>query len=103
MPSAGRRRHERATTRHTVGDHGRRVSGRSWVGGLPVGLAPLRTSRDFRLLFWAGTVLYLGGMVSYVAVPYLLYSLTRSNFAVGTLGVAELVPLLFFGLYGGTR
>ena len=25
--------------------------------------------RDFRLLFWAGTVFYLGAMVSYVALP----------------------------------
>ena len=62
---------------------------------------PLRESRDFRLLFTAGTVFYLGGMVSYVAVPYQLYQLTGSNFAVGALGIAELVPLLVFGLYGG--
>ena len=62
---------------------------------------PLRESRDFRLLFIAGTVFYLGGMVSYVAVPYQLYQLTGSNFAVGALGIAELVPLLVFGLYGG--
>ena len=62
---------------------------------------PLRQSRDFRLLFLAGTVFYLGGMVSYVAVPYQLYTLTRSNLAVGALGIAELVPLLVFGLYGG--
>ena len=62
---------------------------------------PLRQSRDFRLLFIAGTVFYLGGMVSYVAVPYQLYQLTGSNFAVGALGIAELVPLLVFGLYGG--
>jgi MFS family permease len=62
---------------------------------------PLRQHRDFRLLFVAGTVFYLGGMVSYVAVPYQLYDLTGSNFAVGALGIAELVPLLVFGLYGG--
>lgn len=62
---------------------------------------PLRQSRDFRLLFVAGTVFYLGSMVSYVAVPYQLYTATGSNFAVGALGVVQLVPLLFFGLYGG--
>jgi len=66
-----------------------------------VDLTPLRTSRDFRLLFVAGTVFYLGAMMSYVAVPYQLYHLTGSNFAVGLLGVVELVPLLVFGLYGG--
>src|SRR6476661_9367032 len=40
-------------------------------------------------------------MVSYVALPFQLYQLTGSNFAVGALGIVELVPLLFFGLYGG--
>jgi MFS family permease len=63
--------------------------------------APLRTSRDFRLLLAAGTVFSLGGMVSYVAVPFQLYHLTHSNLAVGAMGAAELVPLLLFGLYGG--
>ena len=62
---------------------------------------PLRESRDFRLLFFAGTVFYLGSMVAYVAVPYQLYTITGSNFAVGALGIVELVPLLVFGLYGG--
>src|SRR3712207_1729710 len=66
-----------------------------------VDLTPLRTSRDFRLLFWAGTVFYFGAMVSYVAIPYQIYTLTGSNFAVGAIGIAELVPLLVFGLYGG--
>ncbi len=62
---------------------------------------PLRESRDFRLLFVAGTVFYFGAMVSYVAIPYQLYTATGSNFAVGALGIVELVPLLAFGLYGG--
>jgi MFS family permease len=58
-------------------------------------------SRDFRLLFFAGTVFYLGAMVSYVAIPYQIYTLTGSNFAVGAIGLVELVPLVVFGLYGG--
>ena len=62
---------------------------------------PLKESRDFRLLFCAGTVFYLGGMVSYVALPYQIYRLTGSNLAVGALGLVELVPLVVFGLYGG--
>ena len=64
-------------------------------------LSPLRDSRDFRLLFAAGTVFYLGGMVSYVAIPFQVYRLTGSNLAVGAIGVAELVPLVVFGLWGG--
>lgn len=64
-------------------------------------VTPLRASRDFRLLFLAGTVFYFGAMVSYVAIPYQIYTLTGSNFAVGAIGLAELVPLVVFGLYGG--
>jgi MFS family permease len=61
----------------------------------------MRTSRDFRLLWIAGTVFYLGGMMTYVALPYQLYHLTGSNFAVGALGLVQLVPLIACGLYGG--
>jgi MFS family permease len=71
------------------------------LAALRIDLSPLRTSRDFRLLFWAGTVFYLGGMVSYVALPYQIYQLTGSNFAVGAVALVELVPLVVFGLYGG--
>nr|WP_233149997.1 MFS transporter [Kineosporia sp. A_224] len=66
-----------------------------------VDLTPLRTSRDFRLLLVAGTVTYLGAMVTYVALPWQLYALTGSNLAVGMLGAVELVPLVVFGLWGG--
>lgn len=62
---------------------------------------PLRTSRDFRLLFLAGTVFYFGAMITYVAVPYQVYRLTGSNFAVGAIGLVEIVPIIVFGLYGG--
>ena len=64
-------------------------------------VTPLRESRDFRLLFTAGTVFYLGGMVSYVAIPFQVYDMTGSNFLVGAIGLVELVPLIVFGLYGG--
>lgn len=62
---------------------------------------PIRSSREFRLLLVAGTVFYLGGMVTNVALAYQLYHLTGSNFAVGALGLAELAPIIVFGLYGG--
>jgi MFS family permease len=68
---------------------------------LRMDVTPLRDSRDFRLLFVAGTVFYLGGMVSYVAIPFQVYRLTGSNIAVGAIGLVELVPLIVFGLYGG--
>ncbi|HWJ82071.1 MAG TPA: MFS transporter [Nocardioides sp.] len=68
---------------------------------LRLDLSPWRASRDFRLLFLAGSVFYLGAMVTYVAVPFQVYRLTGSNFAVGAIGLVELVPLVVFGLYGG--
>ncbi len=81
-----------------------RMAGVSWTDRLRavrVDLTPLRTSRDFRLLFVAGTVFYLGGMVTYVALPFQLYRLTGSNAAVGYVALVELLPLVVLGLYGG--
>ena len=68
---------------------------------LRMDLTPWRASRDFRLLLLGGSVFYLGAMVTYVAIPYQVYTLTGSNFAVGAIGLVELVPLVVFGLYGG--
>jgi MFS family permease len=64
-------------------------------------LRPLRHSRDFRWLFASGLVTYLGSMVTYVAVPFQVAELTGSFVAVGAIGLAELVPLVVFGLWGG--
>jgi MFS family permease len=77
------------------------VTWRDRVRAVRMDVSPLRESRDFRLLFTAGTIFYLGGMVSYVAIPFQVYDLTGSNFAVGAIGLVELVPLVVFGLYGG--
>jgi MFS family permease len=77
------------------------ASWRSRLTGLRMDLTPLGSSRDFRVLFGAGFVFYLGMMVGYVAVPFQLYSLTGSNFAVGAFGLVQLVPLVVAGLYGG--
>ena len=66
-----------------------------------IDVAPLRNSRDFRLLFTGEMISFLGSMVSYVAVPYQVYQLSRSNALVGALGVAQFAPVLIFGLLGG--
>jgi MFS family permease len=71
------------------------------LDGLRLDITPVRTSRDFRVLLGAGSVFWLGAMVSYVAVPFQLYDLTDSNFAVGAFGLVQLVPLILAGLYGG--
>jgi MFS family permease len=67
-----------------------------------IDISPLRSSRDFRVLFAAGTVFYLGLMFGFVAVPYQLFQLTGSSLAVGIMGAVQLVPLIIFGLYGGS-
>ena len=66
-----------------------------------IDLAPLKRNRDFRLLFIGQLISFLGSMVSYMAVPYQVYQLTRSNALVGALGIAQLLPVLIFGLLGG--
>ena len=66
-----------------------------------IDVTPLRNNRDFRLLFTGEMISFLGSMVSYVAVPYQVYLLSRSNALVGVLGVAQFVPVVIFGLLGG--
>ncbi len=61
----------------------------------------LRSSRDFRLLWFGGSVSFIGSMVTYVALPYQVATMTGSYVAVGALGIVELGPLIVFGLYGG--
>lgn len=43
----------------------------------------------------------MGTMLTYVALPYQMYQLTHSSFAVGLLGLVELVPLLLTAFLGG--
>ena len=64
-------------------------------------LSPLRTLREFRLL-WAGQgVSFFGSQLTYIAIPVQVYELTSSTFAVGMVGVCELVPLLLSAFVGG--
>jgi len=76
-------------------------AGRRWIAKMRVDISPLRTSRGFRLLFASGLVTYLGSMITYVALPFQIAHLTGSYLAVGAIGLAELLPLIIFGLYGG--
>lgn len=63
-------------------------------------LEPLR-SREFRLLWSGQAVSYFGSMITFVALPYQVYRLTGSSFAVGMLGACELAPLIALALLGG--
>jgi MFS family permease len=64
-------------------------------------IAPLRISRDFRLVFASRTVALFGSQATEVALLVQARQLTGSAVAVGLLGAVELVPLVVFGLYGG--
>jgi MFS family permease len=82
----------------------RRGWGRGWGRGmrrLGADVRPLRTSRDFRLVFTSRTVTLFGSQATEVALLVQARQLTGSAVAVGLLGAAELVPLVVFGLYGG--
>ena len=65
-------------------------------------IRPLRESAHFRRLWVGITVGQLGQQMTNVAVAYQVWSLSRSSFAVGLLGAAAVVPMIVFGLYGGT-
>lgn len=74
---------------------------RSRLRRLAVDLTPLRTSRDFRLL-WLGEVVSLtGSQIALVAVYVQVYELTGSVAAVGLVGLVQLVPLALAALAGG--
>lgn len=68
---------------------------------LLVDTAPLREHREFRLLWLGQAVTFLGSMITYVAVPYQVYALTRSSAMVGLLGLVEFVAMLGTAFLGG--
>jgi MFS family permease len=66
-----------------------------------VDVSPLRESREFRLLFIGQGVSFAGSMITYVAVPFQVYALTRSSLVVGLVSLAELIPILLMSFVGG--
>lgn len=69
---------------------------------LIVDISPLRESAAFRRL-WAGSTLSsIGGALTWFAVPLQVFQITRSPFAVGLVGLAQMVPTLLIGLLGGS-
>jgi MFS family permease len=70
---------------------------------LRMDVSPLRGSDrgSFRVLYASRSVTLFGTQATDVALLVQARQLTGSAFAVGLLGVAELVPLVVFGLYGG--
>jgi MFS family permease len=69
--------------------------------GLVPDLGPLRDSRDYRLLMASGVITMFGTFITMVAVPYQMKELTGSYVAVGLVSLAEFVPMVVCGLWGG--
>jgi MFS family permease len=65
-----------------------------------IDVRPLRNTA-YRRLFVGNAVSNLGYQFTAVAVPVQMYALTTSSLWVGLLGVAALVPLIIFAIWGG--
>jgi MFS family permease len=66
-----------------------------------VDASALRESRDFRLLFIGQAVSFAGSMITYVAIPFQAYALSRSSLVVGLVSLTELAPILLMSFVGG--
>ena len=78
---------------------GQRV--RSRLRAIALDITPLRRSREFRRLWLGQVVSVIGTQITTVAVQVQMYVLTHSSLNVGLIGLAGLVPMIAFGLYGG--
>ncbi|MEV1026485.1 MFS transporter [Streptomyces sp. NPDC050264] len=63
---------------------------------------PLRGSSPFRALWLGTSASQLGGQIANVAVLAQVWDLTGSAVGTGTIGLATGVPMILFGLLGGT-
>jgi hypothetical protein len=72
-----------------------------WQRWFTLDLTPLRDSREFRLLYLGQSITFFGSMMTFVALPWQIFQLTNSSFAVGMLGIVEFVAVLFMGFIGG--
>lgn len=74
---------------------------RRFVGAAAIDPGPLRTSRDFRMVYLGQFVSTFGTALTYVVLPLQMWRLTKSALYVGLLGVAEFVPMLTLAFVGG--
>jgi MFS family permease len=80
------------------GEHARGVRG--LLRRHAVDTRPARIIDFRRLLIGQGTA-FVGSMLTQVAVPVQVYAISHSSLYVGLVGLAGLVPIVVFGLYGG--
>jgi MFS family permease len=72
----------------------------AWVGGRT--FASLRNHRNYRLYFVSHAVSFIGTWMQQIAAYWLVLELTGSPLAVGSLALAQLLPVTVFGLFAGT-
>lgn len=66
-----------------------------------VDLSIFRRNSNFAFLYVGQFVSFMGTMITGVALPYQIYTLTKSTLMVGLLSLAQLLPLLVTALIGG--
>jgi MFS family permease len=74
---------------------------RQRLRALALDTTPLRRHPAYRRMFVGNVFSFFGFQFTAVAVPVEMFALTRDSFWVGLLGIAGLVPLLIFALWGG--
>src|SRR5579859_2899418 len=74
---------------------------RRWLTLATPDWRPLQKHREFRLFALSQWTSFFGSTITYVAIPFQVYALTRSPLAVGLLGLVELAPLGGFVVLGG--
>ncbi len=73
---------------------------RGLFGRHAVDTRPLAVVAFRRLLIGSG-MSFVGSVLTQVAVPVQVYALSRSSLYVGFVGLAGLLPIVVFGIYGG--
>jgi MFS family permease len=66
-----------------------------------INISLFRRNRNFTFLYIGQFVSFMGTMITGVALPYQIYTLTHSTLMVGLLSLVQLLPLLFTALIGG--
>lgn len=69
---------------------------------LAVDMTPLKTSREFRLLWFTLIVSETGTQITTVAVFFQVYQLTKSSAAVGLVGLFKLIAMAITSIAGGS-
>jgi MFS family permease len=88
-------------TTENGGNAGQRRGLRQRVSRLAVDLTPLRRHKEFRRLWFAQGISFVGTEIAEVALFYQVFQLTGSNLAVGLIALTHLVPLLTLTVIGG--